>query len=208
MRIDLWLADTDLNEFTCEWGLLSHKEQVKPASFTGFEKWLLLHQWCFRDFPDGLEGKESACNAGDTGDAGSIPESGRSLGGQHENPLQYSCLENAMDGRTWHATVHRVTKSGPWLSTHACTHIYTRRKVCQYKVKSIITLDSDFKDLNCLKIINDGLFLAFILFSYNQGRKPFSPDRLLVHETVIQLTIQRFNYFSSLVASRNFFPCE
>ena len=65
------------------------------------------------DFPGGSDGKTSAYNAGDTGDAGSIPESGRSLGGEHENPLQYSCLENPMDRRTWHATVHRVTKSGP-----------------------------------------------------------------------------------------------
>ena len=39
-------------------------------------------------------GKESFCNAGDTGDAGSIPESGRSPGGGHGNPLQCSCLEN------------------------------------------------------------------------------------------------------------------
>ena len=36
-------------------------------------------------------GKESACNAGDTGDEGSIPGSGRSPGGGHGNPLQYSC---------------------------------------------------------------------------------------------------------------------
>ena len=42
-------------------------------------------------FPGGLDGKESACNAGDPG---SIPGSGRALGGGHGNPLQYSCLEN------------------------------------------------------------------------------------------------------------------
>ena len=41
--------------------------------------------------------KESACNAGDRGDAGLIPGSGRALGGGHGNPLQYSCLENPMD---------------------------------------------------------------------------------------------------------------
>ena len=40
------------------------------------------------------DGKESACNAGDPG---LIPESGRSPGGGHGNPLQYSCLENSMD---------------------------------------------------------------------------------------------------------------
>ena len=45
-------------------------------------------------FPDGSVGKESACNAGDTGDEGSIPGSGRSLGVENRNPLQYSGLEN------------------------------------------------------------------------------------------------------------------
>ena len=46
-------------------------------------------------FPGGSIGKESACNAGDLG---SIPGLGRSPGGGHGNPLQYSCLENPMDG--------------------------------------------------------------------------------------------------------------
>ena len=41
--------------------------------------------------PGGLDSKESACNEGDLG---SIPGSGRSAGGGHGNPLQYSCLEN------------------------------------------------------------------------------------------------------------------
>ena len=41
--------------------------------------------------------KESACNAGDAGDTGSILGSGRSPGGGHGNPLQYSCLENPVD---------------------------------------------------------------------------------------------------------------
>ena len=44
--------------------------------------------------PQCLSGKKSACNAGATGDAGSSPELGRSLGGGHSNPLHYSCLEN------------------------------------------------------------------------------------------------------------------
>ena len=55
-------------------------------------------------------GKESACNIGDTGDAGLILGSGRSVGG-HGNSLQYSCLENPMDRGVWLATVHRVAKS-------------------------------------------------------------------------------------------------
>ena len=49
--------------------------------------------------PQWLSGKESACHEGDTGDTGSIPESGRSTGGGHSNPLQYSCPENPMDRR-------------------------------------------------------------------------------------------------------------
>ena len=45
------------------------------------------------------------------GDAGSIPGSGRSPGGGHGNPPQYSCLEDSMDRGAWWATVHGVAKS-------------------------------------------------------------------------------------------------
>ena len=48
-----------------------------------------LHPW--------LSGKESACDAGDTGDAGLIPGLGRPPGEGYHNPVQYSCLENPMD---------------------------------------------------------------------------------------------------------------
>ena len=59
-------------------------------------------------FPGGSEVKASACNVGDLG---SILGSGRSPGEGNGNPLQYSCLENPMDGGAWWATVHGVTKS-------------------------------------------------------------------------------------------------
>jgi len=52
-------------------------------------------------------GKESTCNAGDSD---SIPGSRRFPRGRNGNPLQYSCLENAMDGGAWWATVHGVAK--------------------------------------------------------------------------------------------------
>ena len=58
--------------------------------------------------PGGSEVKASAHNAGDLG---SIPGSGRSLGEGYGNPLQYSCLENPMDGESWWATIHRIAKS-------------------------------------------------------------------------------------------------
>ena len=61
--------------------------------------------------PWGLSTKESACRAGDTGDAGSIPGLARSPGGGHGNPFQYSCQENPMDRGVWRTTVHKVTKS-------------------------------------------------------------------------------------------------
>ena len=54
--------------------------------------------------------KNSPAKAGDIRDAGSIPGSGRSPGGRHGNPLQYSCLENPIDRGAWWATVQGVAK--------------------------------------------------------------------------------------------------
>ena len=60
------------------------------------------------DFPRGSDSKASAYNVGDLG---LIPGSGRSSGEGDGNPLQYSCLENPMDGGAWWATVHGDAKS-------------------------------------------------------------------------------------------------
>ena len=66
-------------------------------------------------FPDGSDGKESACSAGDPD---SIPGSGRFPGEGNGNPLQYSCLENPMDRGAWRAVVLGITKSDliEWLT--------------------------------------------------------------------------------------------
>ena len=64
-------------------------------------------------FPGGSDGKESTCNAGDLG---SIPGLGRSPGGGHGNPLQYSCLGNPMDRGAWRATGHGIPKNQIGLS--------------------------------------------------------------------------------------------
>ena len=66
--------------------------------------------------PQWLSGEESACSAGNSGDAGSIPVSGRSPGGINGNPLQYSCLENSTDRGAWRAIVHGLAKSQTQLS--------------------------------------------------------------------------------------------
>ena len=77
---------------------------------------LLSYLYKVMGFSGGSDSKESTCNAGDAGDASSIPGSGRSPGGGHGNPLQYSCLENPTDKGAWQATVHGVTKSRTRLS--------------------------------------------------------------------------------------------
>ena len=56
-------------------------------------------------------GKETACQWRRPGEMDLIPGWGRSPGGGHSNPFQYSCLENPMDRGAWWATVHGVTKS-------------------------------------------------------------------------------------------------
>ena len=79
-------------------------------------------------FPGGSDGKASAYN--DAGDQGSIPRSGRSPGEGNGNPLQYSCLENPMDGGVWLATVHGVTKSQTQLSDFTSLYLYVHVCAC------------------------------------------------------------------------------
>ena len=78
------------------------KRQSRAGSWTVL-RIFGLSQW--------LSGKESTCNAGNVGDAGSIPGLGRSPGGGNGNSVQYSCLENPMDRGDWWAMVHGVKKS-------------------------------------------------------------------------------------------------
>ena len=55
--------------------------------------------------------KNLPANSGDAGDMGLISRLGRSPGGGHGNPLEYSCLENPIDRGAWRATVHGVAES-------------------------------------------------------------------------------------------------
>ena len=65
----------------------------------------------YQELPQWLSSKESACSTGDSGNTGLIPSLGRSPGGGHGSPLQYSCLENPRDRGAWWAVFHGVTKS-------------------------------------------------------------------------------------------------
>ena len=70
------------------------------------------------DFSCGSVVKNPHANAGDVG---SIPGLGRSPGGEHGNPLQYSCLENPMDRGTWRATDHGIAELD--MTEHTCIQI-------------------------------------------------------------------------------------
>ena len=63
---------------------------------------------CKATFPDGSDGKDSACSAGDLS---STLGSGRPPGEGNGYPFHYSCIENSMDPGAWRATIHGVTKS-------------------------------------------------------------------------------------------------
>ena len=74
---------------------------------------VVSHQTVFHwGFPSGTSGKEPPASAGDARELGSIPGSGRSPGGGHGNPLQYSCLENPMGRGAWRATVTPSPSAG------------------------------------------------------------------------------------------------
>ena len=77
--------------------------------------------------------KNPPAKAGDAGDMGSIPGSGRSSGGRHGNPFQYSRLENPMEQGAWWAMVQKVAKSQTRLkrlSTHAVGPASLSSAVC------------------------------------------------------------------------------
>ena len=88
-------------------------------------------------FPGGSEVKASAYNEGDLG---SIPGSGRSPGEGNGNPLQYSCLENAMDGGAWWATALGVAKSLTRLSNFTFFHFLLNYTNFRVSFKLEITL--------------------------------------------------------------------
>ena len=94
-----------------------------PCLFSSSFALILSQAWT--TFPRGSDSKASAYNVGDRG---SIPGSGRSSGEGNANPLQYSCLENPMDGGAWQATVHEVAKSQTRLSDFTMHYFRLKKK--------------------------------------------------------------------------------
>ena len=95
------LQSIGLQRVWCDWSNLAYTglNSVPPNSCPGFR--------------DGTNSKESACIVGDLG---SILGLGRCPAEGNGNPLQYSGLENCMDGGAWRSIVHGVAKSWTWLS--------------------------------------------------------------------------------------------
>ena len=94
---------------------------ISYISTMPFLFFFFLRLFIYLGFPGGSTAKIPPANAGDNG---LIPGLGRSPGEGNGSPLQYSCLRNPMDRGTWWATVHRVAKSGTWLSNKTTTKKY------------------------------------------------------------------------------------
>ena len=96
--------------------------------------------------------KNLPASAGDVRDASSIPGWGRSPGGGHGNPLQYSCLENSMCGGAHWATVHGVAKSQTWLkgsSMHSCNLRNSNHPCFMFNLASVVHVDLFQYDVTC-----------------------------------------------------------
>ena len=118
LKDQIWVSSNEVDEpRTCytEWSKSEGEKQIPyiNASIWNLEIWYWWTYFSDRGFPGGSEVKASAWN---TGDPGSIPGSGRSPGEGNGTPLQYSCLENPMEGGARETTVHGVAKSQTWLS--------------------------------------------------------------------------------------------
>ena len=104
-RNKLWLTN---------YGVRPWKSLTHSLSYLFFKDFIYLF-WHgpFKNDPGSSNGKESACSAEDLG---FTPESGRSPGEGKGHSLQYSCLENSMDGGAWWTTIHGLAKSQTQLS--------------------------------------------------------------------------------------------
>ena len=123
-----------------------------------------------------LEVKNPPTNSGDVGDLGAIPGTGRSPGEANGTPLQYSCLENPMDGGAWRAIVHGVAKSWTWLK-------WLRTQ------NTTISLSS-YKEVTytMMRQWQESTFTEYGLCSFNPPRKGgcYHQSRFIMEETEVR----------------------
>ena len=112
----------------------------------------LLETW---GFPGGSDGKESAYNAGDLGFISGL---GRSSGGGHGNPLQYSGLENPMDRGAWQAIVHGSQRVGhQWVTKH--THTGNKKGPQKQEPTGCLSISQSH---TCFAVINTPHFFSHL----------------------------------------------
>ena len=99
------------------------------------------------------------------GDLGSIPGSGRSPGEGNGNPLQYSCLENPMDGGVWWATVHGVSKS--WTRLSDFTLHFSLKKLGNVVMNDLLFLS--LRNSNFCIFYQSGKFRPYQIVTYKCG---------------------------------------
>ena len=156
-------------------------KQFLSTRYVGWIKW--NRAWKVLDtkhwLPRWGSDKESACQAGDTRDAGLIPKSGRSPRGGNGNPLQYSCLENSTNRGAWQTIVHGVPKSGTQLSPrHTHTHeLLLYRLSCSSIVRPLYGTTDWFK---MEKGVLQGCLLSPCLFNLYTMRNA-GVDELQAH---------------------------
>ena len=141
--------EASFQKVACFHGIKTNKNNVTLISS-------LILNFKVQGFPHSSISKEFACNAGDLG---LIPGSGRSPGEGNGNPLQYSCLENPVDGGPWQAIVHGVARVRHDLVTKE-----RERISCLMAVVYIIL---SFKVQRCFLILTP-LHLDYILFCFNK----------------------------------------
>ena len=107
-------------------------------------------------FPGGSDGEVSVCNAGDPG---SIPGLGRSPGEGNGSPLQYSCLDEPMDGGVWWATVHGVAKG--WTRLGDFTSLQSSLEL----MSIVLMMPCNHLILCCLLLLLPSFFPSIRVFS-------------------------------------------
>ena len=125
--------------------------------------WLLLYHCISSCLPGCSMVKNLPANAGDAGDQGSIPRSGRSPGVGYGNSLQCSCLENSMDSRAWLDAVHGVTKNQTGLRDWA----HTNAHIISVNEKEVLTFPTTFVNFSFLYLFLLFLYSVFFYISAN-----------------------------------------
>ena len=113
-------------------------------------------------FHSGSVVKNPSANAGDKGDTGSIPGWGRSPGGEHGNPLQYSCLENPMDTGVWWAIIHSITELDMTEDIHLLHYFALDANIWWRLIHS---------KSSCICWIENSIHISVLTLSENCGKK-------------------------------------